>query len=206
MPIPMPAIRTAAALAFLLAASCAPAAPPPAVPVPEPRPAEARPRANEGDVRFMQDMIGHHAQALAMTELVPGRAARADLHLMAERIEVSQRDEIALMRRWLRAHGADTAAVDGHAHHAHGPGMLSPEEMARLAGAAGSEFDRLFLELMIRHHEGAVQMVRDLFATPGAGQDSDVYQIAAEVEADQLAEIARMRRMLQDPPPGAAPR
>ncbi len=194
-------------LAAILAAACAPAALPPAgAPPPEPRAAEERPRAHAGDVRFMHGMIAHHAQALAMTALVPERAARPDLRLMAERIEVSQRDEIAMMRRWLRARGADTAAVHGHPHHAHGPGMLSPEEMARLARATGPEFDRLFLELMIRHHEGAVQMVRELFSTPGAGQDTDVYQIAAEVESDQLAEIARMRRMLQDPPAGAAPR
>lgn len=203
----MPSFPTAASLAFLLAAACAPAPPPAAgAPAPEAPVLQERPRANEGDVRFMQEMIAHHAQALAMTALVSERATRPDVRLLAERMEVSQRDEIAMMRRWLRAHGADTAAVHGHAHHAHGPGMLSPEEMARLAGAAGPEFDRLFMELMIRHHEGAVQMVRDLFATPGAGQESDVYQIAAEVEADQLAEIARMRRMLQDPSAGAAPR
>ena len=141
-----------------------------------------------------------------MTELVPGRASRPDLHLLAERIEVSQRDEIAMMRRWLRARGQDTTALHDHAHHGHGPGMLSPEEMARLARATGPEFDRLFLELMIRHHEGALQMVRELFATPGAGQDSEVYAIASDVEADQLAEIARMQRMLQALSAGAAPR
>jgi uncharacterized protein (DUF305 family) len=199
--------RAAAALALLLGAACAPAAPPPsAAPPAEPHAAEARPRANDADVRFMHGMIAHHAQALEMTALVPGRATRADLGLLAERIEVSQRDEIALMRRWLRARGQDTAAAHGHHHHAHGAGMLSPEEMARLGRATGADFDRLFLELMIRHHEGAVEMVRELFASPGAGQDTEIYQIAADVESDQLVEIARMRRMLQDPAAGAAPR
>ena len=198
MSIPVAATRAAAAFALVLAASCVPAAPPAAAPPPEPA-AEARPRASDADARFMHDMIAHHAQALEMTALVTERATRPDVRLMAERIEVSQRDEIALMRRWLRARGQDTAAIHGHAHHAHGPGMLTPEEMARLAGASGPEFDRLFLELMIRHHEGAVEMVRELFATPGAGQDTEVYLLAADVEADQLVEIARMRSMLQGP-------
>jgi uncharacterized protein (DUF305 family) len=198
--------RAAAALALLLAAACVPAAPPAAALPPEPRAAEEQPRAHPADVRFMHGMIAHHAQALEMTALVPGRATRADLGLLAERIEVSQRDEIAMMQRWMRARGQDTAAVHGHHHHAHGAGMLSPEEMAGLGRATGADFDRLFLELMIRHHEGAVEMVRELFASPGAGQDPEIYQIAADVESDQLVEIARMRRMLQDPAAGAAPR
>jgi uncharacterized protein (DUF305 family) len=176
----------------------------------------------EADVRFMQGMIGHHAQALEMTALAPDRASSQGVRLMAERIHVSQQDEIALMRRWLHARGADTVPLGGHsAHHGHHassaagsagaghagmPGMATPEEMARLASLSGAEFDRLFLELMIRHHEGALVMVAELFGTQGAGQESSVYQIASEVDADQRMEIERMQRMLAGSPSGSAPR
>jgi uncharacterized protein (DUF305 family) len=169
------------------------------------------PRSNEADVRFITGMIRHHAQALEMVALVPDRATRADVRMMSERIAVSQADEIAQMERWLRARGLPVPAADsGHAHHggahAHMPGMLTAEEMGRLAAASGAEFDRLFLELMIRHHEGALAMVRELFGTPGGGQESSVYHIASEVDADQRMEIDRMRAMLAGPLHGARPR
>ena len=169
------------------------------------------PRSNEADVRFITGMIGHHAQALEMVALVPDRTTRTDVRMMAERIAVSQGDEIALMERWLRDRGHPAPAADGaHAHHggAHAsmPGMLSAEEMQRLAAASGAEFDRLFLELMIRHHEGALAMVAELFGTPGGGQESSVFQIANEVDADQRMEIDRMRTMLAGPLNGARPR
>jgi uncharacterized protein (DUF305 family) len=150
------------------------------------------------DVLFMQNMIGHHAQALEMTALVPSRAATEDLKKLALRIEVSQADEIRMMQDWLRARGEPVP--DAHAHHAHGsalmPGMLTPAEMARLSEISGPAFDRSFLESMIRHHQGALIMVRDLLATPGAGQDSDVFEFISEVEADQGMEIDRMAAML----------
>jgi uncharacterized protein (DUF305 family) len=146
-----------------------------------------------------------------MAVLVPDRATRADVRLMAERIQVSQRDEIALMERWLQARGEPVPGGDSaHAHHggAHGPmpGMLTPEEMQSLAAASGAEFDRRFLELMIRHHEGALMMVAELFGTPGGGQQSSVFHIANEVDADQRMEIDRMRAMLAGAPGGAPPR
>ena len=185
------------------------ASPPPAaaeradtVPVP-------RPGANEADVRFMTGMIAHHAQALEMTRLVPERSGRQDVRLLAERITASQQTEIDRMRQWLRDHGQPVPDAR-HAHHEAGgghaqmPGMLTPEELARLSAATGAEFDRLFLELMIRHHEGALTMVAELLSRSGAAQDSAVFQIASDVDADQRAEIARMRRMLGGPPP--APR
>src|SRR5690606_19376874 len=109
------------------------------------------------DVRFMQDMLRHHQQALEMTALVPSRTERADIRLLAERIGVSQSDEIKLMREWLEARGAEVPAAAGaHAHHAGAsmPGMLTPAEMQQLADARGPAFDRLFLELMIKHHDG----------------------------------------------------
>jgi uncharacterized protein (DUF305 family) len=160
----------------------------------------ARPPHTAADARFMQGMIPHHAQALEMTALVPARTERDDVRLLARRIELSQDDEIALMRGWLRARGESDAPAD--AHHEHGghaalmPGMLTPEEMARLEAARGSEFDRLFLELMIRHHQGALTMVAELFAADGAGQEAEIFQFATEVDADQRVEIRRMGEML----------
>ena len=159
----------------------------------------SRVRATAADVRFMQGMIGHHAQALEMTALLPSRTSRDDLKLLARRIEVSQTDEIAMMQRWLKARGE--AAPDPHAHKHGGalmPGMLTGDEMARLSAASGPEFDRLFLELMIRHHDGALVMVKDLFATPGAGQEPDIFAFASDVEADQRMEIDRMRGLLKE--------
>jgi uncharacterized protein (DUF305 family) len=201
----------AAALAALFAAGCGTASgqtsgtPQPAPhqhPTPQAVAVPAGARWSEADVRFLQGMIPHHAQALEMTALAESRAARADVRLVAQRITVSQQDEIAQMQRWLRARGQ--AIPDAHAHHtshAAMPGMLTPQEMERLAAATGAEFDRLFLEGMIRHHEGALAMVAELFATQGAAQESELYAIASEVDADQRMEIARMRAMLDAVPP-----
>ena len=150
------------------------------------------------DVRFMQGMIGHHAQALDMTALVATRSSSDAIRKLAQRIELSQADEIKMMQEWLTGRGQKVP--DQHAHHAPGatlmPGMLTAEEMARLAQAKGPEFDRLFLEFMIKHHEGALTMVQDLFAQPGAGQESDVFAFASDVDADQRREIERMRAAL----------
>jgi uncharacterized protein (DUF305 family) len=161
--------------------------------------AAGEPRAGftDADVRFMQGMIGHHAQALEMTALLPARTSREDLKLLARRIEISQADEIAMMRAWLTARGQPLP--DAHAHHRGGalmPGMLTGDEMARLADASGPAFDRLFLEGMIKHHEGAVAMVQSLFSSPGAGQESEIFAFASDVDADQRMEIDRMRRLL----------
>ena len=149
------------------------------------------------DVRFMQGMIGHHAQALEMAALLPSRTSREDMKLLALRIEVSQADEITMMRRWLEVRGQDVPGP--HAHHAPGalmPGMLTAAEMDRLAAATGPEFDRLFLEGMIKHHGGALTMVKELFASPGAGQEAEMYAFASDVDADQRMEIERMGAML----------
>lgn len=157
------------------------------------------PSHTAADIAFMQGMIGHHAQAVEMTGLLKSRTNSEDMKKLATRIEVSQADEIKMMRGWLEARGA--AAPGEHAHHdpAHRmPGMLTPEEMNRLAAARGTAFDRLFLEYMIKHHEGALAMVRELFTSPGAGQESDIYAFASDVEADQRMEIARMAAMLKE--------
>jgi uncharacterized protein (DUF305 family) len=159
-----------------------------------------RPGITAADVAFMQGMIGHHAQALEMVDLLETRTTSDAMKLLAERIAVSQADEIQMMREWLKDRGA--AAPGEHAHHAHDaalmPGMLTPQEMAQLAAARGPAFDRLFLEYMIRHHEGALVMVRELFATPGAGQEAEIYAFASDVDADQRMEIIRMAGMLKE--------
>jgi len=173
--------------------------------------ATATPRFTEADVTFMQGMIHHHAQALDMVDLLKTRTGSDDMRKLAQRIELSQADEIKMMQAWLAARGQDVPAVaaamagmPGHAHHMAGapmmmPGMLTPDQMDRLAAAQGPAFDRLFLEFMIQHHQGALTMVKDLFATPGAAQDSDVFAFASDVDADQRMEIARMTSMLKEP-------
>ena len=146
------------------------------------------------DVAFMQGMIGHHAQALEMTALLYERSTWQDIRMLAQRIDVSQADEINMMQDWLVVRDEGMAE-----HHAHGtmlmPGMLTPDQMAELAAATESDFDRLFLEYMIMHHHGAVVMVEDLFASPGAAQESQIFNFASDVIADQSMEITRMRRM-----------
>ena len=209
------------AAAIALSACAASSQAPPATGASAPRtPAEQAaadggiPAYTQADVAFMQGMIAHHAQALAMTRLAPDRAQAGSVRTLAERIDVSQRDEIAFMRTWLEERKqavpdtmpASHAAADHSAHAAHGaagaagaglmPGMLTPEQLAQLARARGAEFDRLFLTFMIQHHEGALTMVERLFATPGAGQDVNVFRFASDVTADQETEIARMRAML----------
>jgi uncharacterized protein (DUF305 family) len=152
------------------------------------------------DVRFMQGMIGHHAQALEMTALVASRTPREEMRLLAARIEISQADEIEMMRSWLTARGAELP--NPHAHHGEGavlmPGMLNADEMRTLAAAKGVEFDRRFLEFMIKHHEGALIMVDELFSTGGAGQQSDIFAFASDVDADQRMEIERMGALLRE--------
>ncbi len=162
--------------------------------------AAASTTATVADISFVQGMIGHHAQALEMTTLLPSRTSRDDMRLLARRIELSQADEISWMQRWLQVHGHPVP--DAHAHHMPGavlmPGMLTDEEMSRLAAAAGAEFDRLFLEFMIRHHEGALTMVDGLFTIEGAGQDPEIYAFASDVDADQRIEIDRMVALLRE--------
>jgi len=163
----------------------------------------AKPAA-EADVAFMKGMVSHHAQAIAMSALVSSRSSRKDMHLLAERIDVSQKDEIAMMQRWLREHGIDTVAWSGDQPH-HDmpgmsmpsmPGMLTSQQMTDLAALTASAFERRFLESMIRHHEGALTMVAQLTSQRNAAQDPQVFSFASDVDADQRAEIARMRHLL----------
>jgi uncharacterized protein (DUF305 family) len=152
----------------------------------------------DADIKFMQGMIGHHAQAIDMAALVPSRTASEGLKKLALRIDVSQKDEINMMQGWLEARGQQVPGRGGHSMNGPMlmPGMLTPEEMARLAAAKGAEFDRRFLEGMIKHHFGALSMVEQLFGTPGAGQDVTIFSYASDVDADQRMEIDRMGAML----------
>jgi len=151
------------------------------------------------DAKFMQGMIGHHAQAVEMVALIAERTASDDLKRLGLRIQVSQEDEMDMMRKWLEVRGEKIPGP--HSHHEPGgfmPGMLTGEEMAALAAAKGVEFDRLFLQGMIKHHIGALTMVEELFKTPAAGQDGDIFAFASDVEADQRMEIERMGLMLRE--------
>lgn len=154
-------------------------------------------QATPADIKFMQGMIGHHAQAIEMTALINERTARDDMKMLGQRIAVSQADEMDMMKTWLRARGQEIPSE--HAHHTHEgfmPGMLTAEQMAELAAAKGPAFDELFLKGMIQHHGGAITMVDELFKTPGAGQEGDINAFAADVDSDQRMEINRMRAML----------
>ncbi len=158
-------------------------------------------RYSAADVRFMQDMIPHHQQALDMTVLVAERTARNKMIELAQRIESSQADEIDYMIEWLTARDEEVpdrdwrVHADHHDHHTM-EGMASEEEMNELADASGDEFDTLFLELMIEHHKGALSMVRDLLRQQGAAQDPELFEFVRDVENDQETEIDRMTVML----------
>lgn len=160
---------------------------------------------NPADVYFMSGMIPHHAQAILIAGWAATHGAGDAIRRLCERIVVGQRDEVALMQRWLRDRNQpvpDAGAthlrmnMNGAVHDMLMPGMLDAEALARLDQARGAEFDRLFLQAMIRHHEGAITMVDQLFASQGAGQDEVVFRFASDVYADQTTEIERMQKML----------
>jgi uncharacterized protein (DUF305 family) len=159
------------------------------------------------DVDFMTGMIAHHAQALVMADLAPENGASPAVRTLCSRILNAQRDEIGTMRGWLADRGQPVPEIriegvhlmiEGVAeHHKHMPGMLTQEQLDELGAARGTTFDRLFLRYMIDHHQGAVDMVHDLFATDGAALDELVFKLANDIQVDQTTEIARMERMLE---------
>jgi uncharacterized protein (DUF305 family) len=163
---------------------------------------------SDADVDFMSGMIPHHAQAVIMAGWAPTHGARKDVAILCERIVVGQRDEIATMQTWLRDRGLPVPDATSTRHHMKMPngmehdmlmpGMLTDEEMAALDRARGSEFDRLFLTGMIKHHQGAIDMVDVLFKSYGAAQDEVVFKFANDVYADQSTEIDVMHKMLED--------
>jgi uncharacterized protein (DUF305 family) len=149
------------------------------------------------DVHFMQGMIAHHGQAIHMSRLAAERGANPRLLRFANKIDQSQEAEIRLMQEWLRANNQVAPAADSWRTMSM-PGMLTAEQLAQLTAAKGTDFDKQFLTLMIKHHEGALKMVADLLATPRAAQDVDVSVLANDVEITQSAEIAMMYQMLAD--------
>ena len=176
---------------------------------PKARPDLVRGPYNKADVEFMQGMIPHHAQAVVMAKMAKTHGAREDVRILCERILVAQSDEITLMRNWLRDRGQLVPAADAthHKHMMNGvahdmlmPGMLTAEEMAALDKARGPEWDRLFLAGMIKHHEGALAMVDELFEAYGALQDDDMFKFASDIYADQTTEIDFMQKMLDAMP------
>lgn len=155
------------------------------------------------DVRFMQGMIHHHAQAVVMVGWAPTHAASQAVKILAGRIDVGQRDEIAFMERWLRErHETHQDSMQGMTMpDTLMPGMLTPQQMQQLSAAKGAAFDRLFLTFMIQHHEGALTMVNQLFSSHGGAQEEYVFRFASDVSTDQTTEIDRMRSMLAAHPP-----
>src|SRR5215471_11235178 len=160
---------------------------------------------SDADVEFMSGMIPHHAQAVVMAGWAPSHGARTDVAVLCERIVVGQRDEIAMMQTWLSDRGLEVPdatstrhkmTMNGVTHEMLMPGMLTDAEMAELDRARGPEFDRLFLLGMIKHHQGAIDMVDVLFKAYGAAQDETIYKFASDVYADQSTEIRVMNEML----------
>ncbi|WP_376694663.1 DUF305 domain-containing protein [Wenzhouxiangella sp. EGI_FJ10305] len=154
---------------------------------------------SEADVTFMTDMIPHHHQALVMSDLVSERTGRNKMTELAERITASQNDEIAFMQDWLRERGEEVPDPTEHqAMHTHHDmaGMASPGEIEELKASSGPDFDRLFLELMIDHHQGAITMVDELLESSGSAQDPVLYEFTTDVVNDQESEIERMTAML----------
>lgn len=165
----------------------------------------------QADIDFMTGMIHHHAQALVMARMAPSHGASPSMRILTERIINAQNDEIALMQDWLGDRGLDVPEVmpsgvsmsaQGGNHGGAGggmmPGMLTDAQLATLNEARGPDFDRLFLTYMIRHHEGALTMVEELFATYGAAQEQAVFKLASDIGADQSSEIHRMQTMLRE--------
>ncbi|WP_263385327.1 DUF305 domain-containing protein [Granulicella arctica] len=163
---------------------------------------------SEADVKFMQDMIMHHGQAVEMTELLKTRSHNTEVQAIGDRINVSQTDELRYMKQWLQDRGKPLASEHDSmagmdmsgmdmADMAMMPGMLTPRQMDTLRKSTGSTFDHLFLTGMIQHHTGAVNMVKQLFNTQGAGQDPQLFDFANDVDNTQLAEIDFMQHMLK---------
>ena len=164
------------------------------------------PQRSVADIDFMQGMIMHHSQAVEMTALIESHTENQEVRALGARISRSQSDEIEFMKRWLVARGEPTSMempgmpdMDMHGNPMHDmPGMLTPAQMTALRAASGAEFDRLFLTGMMQHHNGALIMVKQLFDTPGAGQDADLFDFATDADNTQRAEIRIMQGMLQN--------
>jgi uncharacterized protein (DUF305 family) len=162
------------------------------------------------DVDFVTGMISHHAQAVVMANWAPDRASSRAVKVLCARIINAQTDEIVIFQQWLADRGQPVPEakpmptrmmMGGVEHEMMMPGMLSDAQMTELEQSTGVDFDRNFLAFMIQHHQGAVTMVNELLASPGAAQDEMVFKFASDIYADQTAEIERMQQMLSSLPP-----
>ena len=165
------------------------------------------PPHSPADAQFMQQMIMHHAQAVEMTALIDSHTQNKQLRALGARISRSQSDEINFMKRWLTARGEPVSppmhhmpGMDMSSHQMLMPGMLTPKQMDALRKAKGAQFDQLFLNGMIQHHNGALLMVKNLFDTAGAGQDAELFNFTTDVDTGQRAEIKVMKTMLGEKP------
>jgi uncharacterized protein (DUF305 family) len=180
------------------------------------------PQSSQADIEFMQGMVMHHAQAVEMTALISSHTENKEIRTLGARISLSQSDEIKFMKRWLVARGAPVSlsmpgmpgmdnssqptnampempGMDNSSQPTNAmPGMLTVQQMEALKQADGEEFDRRFLTGMIQHHKGALVMVQQLFDTPGAGQDADLFDFATDADNTQRAEIRIMEDMLKE--------
>jgi len=147
----------------------------------------------------------HHSQAVEMTALIPSHTGNKEIRALGARIGRSQADEIEFMKRWLAARGQPVSMampgmpdMDRNGDQMLMPGMLTAAQMSALRQARGAEFDHLFLTGMIQHHGGALVMVKQLFDSPGAGQDAELFDFATDVDSGQRAEIRIMQNMLKE--------
>jgi uncharacterized protein (DUF305 family) len=156
---------------------------------------------NDADVAFVQGMIPHHTQAIEMAKLAAGRASNNDVKQLASRIEQAQDPEISQMRLFLTAWGMpesgsggmDHSGMDGMSGMDGGTGMMSDDQMRQIGQAEGAEFDRMFLQMMTEHHEGAIEMSKAELAD---GQNADAKGLAQKITDAQQAEITEMKGLL----------
>ena len=199
---------TIAAAALTLAAGCgSPQATSPTSQAPAaPSPASSQPADqaghNDADIAFAQQMIPHHAQAIAMAEMATSHATSPKVRELADNIERAQQPEIDLMTGWLQTWGAEVPSTNpndmgdmGHGSSGPMPGMMSPEQMNQMSQAGGAQFDRMFLEMMIEHHKGAIEMAQTEL---NEGENSEAKQLAQKIITDQQAEITQMQALLQE--------
>ncbi|RKT87485.1 Uncharacterized conserved protein, DUF305 family [Saccharopolyspora antimicrobica] len=164
-------------------------------PPPEAPASQEQAASNAADVTFAQGMIPHHEQAIEMSRLAPERAESQQVKDLAKQIEAAQGPEIATLNGWLGEWGAGPGSSTDHSAMGHGDmgGMMTGDEMKQLEQSKGAEFDRMFLELMIKHHEGAVTMARTELSD---GQFPAAKQMAQQIIDTQQAEIDTMRALL----------
>ena len=157
----------------------------------------ASPKFNEADVTFVQGMIPHHQQAIEMAKMAEGRAVTPEVQELAADIEAAQEPEIEMMTQWLEAWGEEVPSMDGGMDHGGmedgDMGGMAAEDMGQLEDASGPEFDRMFLTMMIEHHNGAIEMAQTEQAN---GENPDAVALAEKIESDQESEIDKMQDLL----------